>query len=157
MKAKINFLKFSVIMIGIVLTGLGAVLAWLMSWRLSIHVGFIAVPFSVVGLLVAICLILGVLVSAWQLLKLIQSAQPFAQQAVKYLNRITKMATILVGLFIVMMPLFYLIAVFDDAPGMIIINLFIIAMSAMVGVFGAILAQLFKQAMLMKSELDLTI
>lgn len=55
------------------------------------------------------------------------------------------------------MPLFYLMAEADDAPGIIVIGLVMIFASMVIGVFAAVLQKLLKEAIDIKSENDLTV
>ena len=54
------------------------------------------------------------------------------------------------------MPLFYLIAEKDDAPGIILIGMALIFASMVIAVF-AVLQKLLKEAIDIKSENDLTV
>ena len=55
------------------------------------------------------------------------------------------------------MPLFYLFAEIDDAPGVILIGMVIIFASMVIAVFAAVLQRLLKEAIDIKSENDLTV
>ncbi|MNF13629.1 hypothetical protein D3C80_2155360 [compost metagenome] len=55
------------------------------------------------------------------------------------------------------MPLFYLMAEKDDAPGIIVIGLILIFASTVIAVFAAVLQRLLKEAIELKSEIDLTV
>lgn len=55
------------------------------------------------------------------------------------------------------MPVFYLMAEIDDAPGIIVIGLVIIFASMVIAVFAAVLQKLLKEAIDIKSENDLTV
>lgn len=55
------------------------------------------------------------------------------------------------------MPVFYLMAEIDDAPGIIVIGLIIIFASMVIAVFVAVLQKLLKEAIDIKSENDLTV
>ena len=55
------------------------------------------------------------------------------------------------------MPLFYLIAEKDDAPGIILIGMALIFASMVIAVFAAVLQKLLKEAIDIKSENDLTV
>jgi ABC-type nitrate/sulfonate/bicarbonate transport system permease component len=55
------------------------------------------------------------------------------------------------------MPLYYLVAGADDAPGIILIGLVIIFASIVIAVFAAVLEKLLKKAIDIKAENDLTI
>jgi len=60
-------------------------------------------------------------------------------------------------LYVVGMPLFYLIAEMDDAPGIILIGLVMIFAALVIAVFAAVLQKLLKNAIDIKSENDLTV
>ena len=55
------------------------------------------------------------------------------------------------------MPLLYLMAEIDDAPGIILIGMVIIFASLVVAVFAAVLQRLLKEAIYIKLENDLTV
>ncbi|MNC71843.1 hypothetical protein D3C75_1228060 [compost metagenome] len=55
------------------------------------------------------------------------------------------------------LPLFYLMAEKDDAPGIIVIGLVIIFASMVIAVFAAVLQKLLKEAIELKLENDLTV
>ncbi|MBP2113589.1 hypothetical protein J2Z70_003750 [Paenibacillus silagei] len=55
------------------------------------------------------------------------------------------------------MPLFYLMAEKDDAPGIIVIGMILIFASLVIAVFAAVLQKLLKDAIELKSENDLTV
>ncbi len=55
------------------------------------------------------------------------------------------------------MPLLYLMAEIDDAPGIILIGLVIVFASMVIAVFSAVLQRLLKEAIDIKSENDLTV
>jgi len=55
------------------------------------------------------------------------------------------------------MPLFYLFAEKDDAPGVILIGMVIIFASMVIAVFAAVLQKLLKNVLDIKSENDLTV
>jgi len=55
------------------------------------------------------------------------------------------------------MPLFYLMAEKDDAPGIILIGMVMIFASMVIAVFAAVLQRLLKEAIDIKSENDLTV
>jgi hypothetical protein len=55
------------------------------------------------------------------------------------------------------MPLFYLIAEMDDAPGIIVIGMVVIFASMVIAVFAAVLQRLLQEAIDIKSENDLIV
>jgi hypothetical protein len=59
--------------------------------------------------------------------------------------------------YVAFMPLIYLMADADDAPGMIIIGMIIIFGCMVIAVFAAVLQKLLANTIAIKSENDLTI
>ncbi|MBO0992697.1 DUF2975 domain-containing protein [Bacillus sp. SD088] len=97
------------------------------------------------------------LYQAFKLLSYIDKNKAFAYISVKALKNIKYCAITISGFYIVGMPLFYLIAEVDDAPGIIVIGLIIIFASLVIAVFAAVLQRLLKEAIDIKSENDLTV
>ncbi|MBP1916265.1 biotin transporter BioY [Lederbergia galactosidilyticus] len=97
------------------------------------------------------------LYQAFKLLTYIDKNKAFADISVKALKKI-KYCAIAISLFYLMgMPLLYLMAEIDDAPGIILIGLVIVFASMVIAVFSAVLQRLLKEAIDIKSENDLTV
>lgn len=97
------------------------------------------------------------LYQAFKLLSYIDKNKAFSELSVKALSTIKKCAIIISGLFVLGLPLFYLVAEADDAPGVIVIGLIIIFASTVIAVFAAVLQRLLQEAINIKSENDLTV
>ncbi|WP_058309139.1 DUF2975 domain-containing protein [Gracilibacillus massiliensis] len=97
------------------------------------------------------------LYQAFRLLKYIDENQAFSQLSVRSLNKIKKCAIIISGLYVVSLPLVYIIAEWDDAPGLILIGMVIVGASMVIAVFAAVLQRLLQEAINIKSENDLTV
>ncbi|MBX4148188.1 DUF2975 domain-containing protein [Paenibacillus lautus] len=97
------------------------------------------------------------LYQAYKLLGYIDKNKAFSELSVRVLKNIKNCATLISSLFVVGMPLFYLIAEKDDAPGIIIIGMALIFASMVIAVFAAVLQKLLKEAIDIKSENDLTV
>lgn len=97
------------------------------------------------------------LYQAFLLLSYIDHNKAFSELSVKALKTI-KYCAIVISIFcIIAMPLFYFMAEYDDAPGIIVIGLFIIFASLVISVFAAVLQKLLQEAIDIKSENDLTV
>ncbi|SDM50876.1 Protein of unknown function [Fictibacillus solisalsi] len=97
------------------------------------------------------------LYQAFMLLSYIDKNKAFSELSVRSLKKIKYCAitiSVLIGLG---MPLFYLMAERDDAPGIILIGLIIIFASIVIAVFAAVLQMLLKDAIDIKSENDLVV
>ncbi|MCY9659238.1 DUF2975 domain-containing protein [Paenibacillus chondroitinus] len=97
------------------------------------------------------------LYQAFKLLGYIDKSTAFSELSVRALKIIKYCAMTFSGLYVIGLPLFYLIAEKDDAPGIIVIGLVLIGASFVIAVFAAVLQKLLKEAIDIKSENDLTV
>ncbi|MCT2535336.1 DUF2975 domain-containing protein [Aquibacillus koreensis] len=156
------FLKISIFVIGIPVLGLclfllpqiameafeqaqkGAGLAYVVFGILIIMYGS-AIPFY-------IALYQGLL-----LLSYIDKNQAFSSLSVNALRKIKNSAKLIFGMYVVALPFIFVIAEWDDAPGLVLIGMVIAGSSLIVAVFVAVLQRLLQQAIHIKSENDLTV
>lgn len=92
-----------------------------------------------------------------RLLRFIERNQSLTKGAVKALQHITFSSFVISGMYLFGAPFIYTVAERDDAPGVILINLILIAAPLIVGVFSWILQKLLLNAIGYKAENDLTI
>ncbi|KOS68879.1 membrane protein [Lysinibacillus contaminans] len=97
------------------------------------------------------------LYQAFKLLSYIDKNKAFSELSVKSLKNIKYSAFSISILYVLGMPLFYLIAEMDDAPGIIVIGMVMIFASFVIAIFAAVLQKLLKEAIDIKSENDLTV
>jgi len=97
------------------------------------------------------------LYQAFKLLIYIDKSKAFSELSVRALKNIKFCAIIITTLYVVGMPLFYFMAEMDDAPGIIVIGMVVIFASLVIAVFAAVLEKLLKDAIVIKSENDLTV
>ena len=97
------------------------------------------------------------LYQAFKLLSYIDKNNAFSQISVVALKNIKYCAITISTLYVVGMPLFYLLAERDDAPGVIVLGLVVVFASIVIAVFAAVLQKLLKEAIEIKSENDLTV
>jgi len=97
------------------------------------------------------------LVQAFKLLIYIDKNKAFSELSVKALKIIKSCAIAISGIITLGMPIYYLIAEKDDAPGIILIGLVIIFASMVIAVFAAVLQRLLQEAIDIKSENDLIV
>ncbi|MEW9673978.1 DUF2975 domain-containing protein [Ammoniphilus sp. 3BR4] len=97
------------------------------------------------------------LYQAFKLLTYIDKNKAFSELSVKALKNIKYCAITISSVYVVGMPLFYLVAEKDDAPGIILIGMVIIFASMVIAVFAAVLQRLLQEAIHIKSENDLTV
>lgn len=97
------------------------------------------------------------LYQAFKLLSYIDKNNAFSQNSVQALKKIKVSAVSISVLYVVGMPLFYLIAERDDAPGIILIAMMFVFAPLVIAVFAAVLQRLLQEAINIKSENDLTV
>jgi hypothetical protein len=97
------------------------------------------------------------LYQAFKLLSYIDKNKAFSELSVKALKNIKYCAIAISTLYVLGMPLFFLMGDKDDAPGVIVIGLVMIFASLVIAVFAAVLQKLLKNAIDIKSENDLTV
>jgi len=97
------------------------------------------------------------LYQAFKLLSYIDMNKAFSELSVRALKNIKYYAVIISSLFVVGMPLFYLLAEKDDAPGIIVIGMVIIFASMVIAFFAGVLQKLLQEAIDIKSENELTV
>ncbi|MEH6938813.1 DUF2975 domain-containing protein [Bacillus sp. JJ664] len=97
------------------------------------------------------------LVQAFKLLIYIDKNKAFSELSVRALKIIKSCAIAISGIITLGMPIYYLIAEKDDAPGIILIGLVIMFASMVIAVFAAVLQRLLQEAIDIKSENDLIV
>ncbi|MCD4714999.1 MAG: DUF2975 domain-containing protein [Clostridiales bacterium] len=97
------------------------------------------------------------LYQSFKLLNLIDANMAFSDLSVKALKNIKQCAYAISIMYTLIMPFFYILGEFDDAPGIILIGLILIFASTVIAFFAAILQKLLKDAIEFKSENDLTV
>lgn len=92
-----------------------------------------------------------------RLLRYIDTHKAFSMLSVKALKYIAYCALAISLLYAASMPFFYIWADNDDAPGLIIVNMFMVLAPFTIAVFAAVLQRVFREALEIKSENDLTV
>ncbi|WP_366922781.1 DUF2975 domain-containing protein [Metallumcola ferriviriculae] len=159
MKRETFFLKFVVVLMGLpilalcifLLPGIAEYFA-----ELNPTLGFLQYPF-LIGLYVTAIVFFVALYQTLKLLSYIDKNQAFSELSVKALKNIKYCAITISALYVIFMPLLYLMAEVDDAPGIILIGMIIIFGCWVIAVFAAVLQKLLKNAIDIKSENDLTV
>ncbi|WP_186577972.1 DUF2975 domain-containing protein [Aquibacillus kalidii] len=97
------------------------------------------------------------LYQAFKLLSYIDKNKAFSELSVRALKKIKNCAILISILYVVALPLVFIIAQWDDAPGLVLIGMVIVGASLVVAVFAAVLQRLLQEAITIKSENDLTV
>lgn len=97
------------------------------------------------------------LYQAFKLLSYIDQNKAFSELSVGSLRKIKKCAITISSLYVLGLPLFYIFAELDDAPGVVIVGMMSVFSPLVIAVFAAVLQRLLQEAINMKSENDLTV
>lgn len=97
------------------------------------------------------------LYQALKLLSYIDKNEAFSLLSVTALKKIKNCAITISCLYVVALPLVFIIAQWDDAPGLVIIGMVMVGAPFAIAVFAAVLQRLLKEAIDIKSENDLTV
>lgn len=159
MKRETLFLKIIVFLIGIPILGLCIFVlprfpVFYAEWLPEL--AYLRYPLVIFFYMTAIAYFFA-LYQALKLLSYIDQNKAFSDLSLIALKKIKYSALTISILYSISMPMFYLTADKDDAPGLIIIGLVIICASIVVAIFAAVLQKLLKNAIDIKSENDLTI
>lgn len=95
--------------------------------------------------------------NAWKLLVSTDKNNAFSADSLKALKTIKYCGIAISVFYATSLPIFYLVADKDDAPGLIIVGMVITMAPIVVSVFAAVLEKLIRNAMEIKSENDLTV
>ena len=158
-KGSTLFLKLAVIMIALPILalciyGLPTIVknSMLHPWELNRYLyGIIG------GMYVSAIPFFYALFQAMKLLGYIDKNNAFSFDSVQALNRIKWSGLSISAIYIVLIPLFYIIGELDDAPGVIVVGMVFTFAPAVVAVFAAVLQRLLKEAVDMKAENELTV
>lgn len=153
------FLKIAVILIGIPVLGLCIFLVpQIANFAAELYPDISYLKYLVyIDLYAAAIPFYFALYQAFTLLSYIDRNKAFSELSVRALKKIKYCAITISLLLVAGMPLFYLIAEMDDAPGIILIGLVLIFASMVIAVFAAVLQRLLQEAIDIKSENDLTV
>lgn len=118
-------------------------------------------PFILLGLVTAALLsaipYYIALFQAYRLLRLIETNGAFSAASVGALKKIKRSGLWISFLYTLALPLIFIVAQWDDAPGLVLIGMVIVGASLVVSVFAAVLEALLQEAITYKTENELTI
>ncbi len=97
------------------------------------------------------------LFQGFRLLRAIDGQRAFERSSVVALKKIRLSASYISFFYLVLLPVVYIVADRDDAPGLILIALVFVFATAVVAVFAQILVRLLGEAIAIKEENDLTV
>ena len=159
MKRETFFLKAVVVLMGLPVVALcifiiPEIAAFLVELVPSLT--YLQYPFMI-GLYASAGIYFVALHQVFKLLGYIDMDLAFSDLTVQVLKNIKLCAAAIGGLFILFMPLIFMMGDLDDAPGLVLIGLIIIFACMVIAVFAAVLQKLLKNAIAIKQENDYTI
>lgn len=153
------FLKAVIILIGIVALALCVFSfphIWVGGHQELPQFAHLVTP-GLIGIYATIIPFLFALYQAFKLLRLIDQSDAFSASAIRALHSIKLCAIAMTALYAVALPLAFVIAQLDDAPGLVLIATAFACSPLIVATFAAVLQKLVRSAVDMKTEHDLTI
>ncbi|MEH7224490.1 DUF2975 domain-containing protein [Bacillus sp. JJ1566] len=97
------------------------------------------------------------LFQAFKLLNYIDRNIAFSDISVHSLKIIRNCAITISCLYLAALPFIFIIAQWDDAPGLVLIGMVVVGASMVIAVFAAVLKKLLQEAIRIKTENDLTV
>lgn len=158
-RSSTTFLKIVIVLMGVdVLAICGTVLPII---AIDLADGPALAKWVVYPILAGICIsvlpFILALYQGWKLLTFIDQNIAFSELSVSALKKIKQYAWMISGIYVALMPLFYIFAEKDDAPGVILIGMLFIFSPFVIAVFASVLQKLLKNAIDLKQENDLTV
>ncbi|MED1103441.1 DUF2975 domain-containing protein [Bacillus paramycoides] len=153
------FLKTAIILIGIPVLALCIFLVpKIGNYAAELYPDIASIKYLVlINLYATVIPFYSALYQAFKLVSFIDKNNAFSKLSVRALKKIKYCAVTISILYVVGMPLFYLVAERADAPSIIILGMLLIFASMVIAVFAAVLQRLLKDAIDIKSENDLTV
>lgn len=159
MKRETLFLKFVVVLMGLPVLALCIfLLPGLSEYVVEITPKFSYMKYLfLIGMYATAIVFFFALYQTLRLLSYIDKDKAFSELSVSALKNIKYCAITISSLYVAELPIIYLIADADDAPGVMLIGLVITFAAMAIAVFAAVLQKLLRHAIDIKSENDLTV
>ena len=159
---KIFILRLAVVLIGVPILALCILLLPKIALeaieqaQMGAVLGYIVLSILIIMYISAIPFYMA-LYQALKLLSYIEKNEAFSERSVISLKKIRNCAASIGGLYMIALPMIYIVAEWDDAPGFIVFGVIIAGASMVVAVFTAVLNKVLQQAIDIKIENDLTV
>ncbi|WP_432357466.1 DUF2975 domain-containing protein [Sporosarcina sp. UB5] len=111
----------------------------------------------VIGMYLSVIPFFIALFQAFKLLNYIDKNMAFSELSITALQKIKFCAMTISGFYVIILPFVAMLAELDDAPGLIIMGMVPVFASLVIAVFAAVLQRLLTEAIMIKSENDLTV
>lgn len=153
------FLRAAAVMLGLIAVGLAILIlpAVYAGWEKEYpHISYLKYPVLTI-LAAAIVPYFVALYQTLKLLNYIDTSRAFSMFSVEALRKIRYSGFTFSILFIIFLPIMYMIAQAEDAPGLVIIGIIMAGAPMVIAVFAMVLEKLLESAIEIKTENDLTV
>ena len=159
MRRETMILKIAVIMLGIPVAALSVLLLpWIARDAAQSSIRMAYVIYGILILMyISVVPFFAALYQGFRLLGYIDSNKAFSELSLNSIQKIRSYAAAISIIYLFAMPLFYIVAEIDDAPGVILVGMIFVFAPLSVAVFAAILKKLLKNAIDLKNDNELTI
>ena len=159
MRRETMILKIAVVMLGIPVAALSVLLLpWIARDAAQSSIRMAYVIYGILILMyISVVPFFAALYQGFRLLGYIDSNKAFSELSLKSIQKIRSCAAAISIIYLFAMPLFYIVAEIDDAPGVILVGMIFVFAPLSVAVFAAILKKLLKNAIDLKNDNELTI
>lgn len=159
MRRETLILKIAVVMLGIPVAALSVLLLpWIARDAAQSSIRMAYVIYGILILMyISVVPFFAALYQGFRLLGYIDSNKAFSELSLKSIQKIRSCAAAISIIYLFAMPLFYIVAEIDDAPGVILVGMIFVFAPLSVAVFAAILKKLLKNAIDLKNDNELTI
>ena len=159
MRRETMILKIAVIMLGIPVAALSVLLLpWIARDASESSIRMAYVIYGILILMyISVVPFFAALYQGFRLLGYIDSNKAFSELSLNSIQKIRSYAAAISIIYLFAMPLFYIVAEIDDAPGVILVGMIFVFAPLTVTVFAAILKKLLKNAIDLKNDNELTI
>ncbi len=152
------FLRAAVLILGLIVLALCIWAAPVISKQVEEFLNISYLYYFILGGLYATALsFFFALYQAFKLLNYVDNNTAFSELSIKALKNIKYSVLIISILYAIAMPVVYLVAEKDDAPGLIVIGMMFVTAPIVIAVFTAVLQKLLQNAIDIKKENDLTV
>ena len=159
MRRETLILKIAVVMLGIPVAALCLLLLPFIARdaaQSSIRMAYVIYGILIL-MYISVVPFFAALYQGFRLLGYIDSNKAFSELSLKSIQKIRSCAAAISIIYLFAMPLFYIVAEIDDAPGVILVGMIFVFAPLTVTVFAAILKKLLKNAIDLKNDNELTI
>ena len=159
MRRETLIIKIAVVMLGIPVAALSVLLLpWIARDASESSIRMAYVIYGILILMyISVVPFFAALYQGFRLLGYIDSNKAFSELSLKSIQKIRSCAAAISIIYLFAMPLFYIVAEIDDAPGVILVGMIFVFAPLTVAVFAAILKKLLKNAIDLKNDNELTI